>query len=133
MAETRGRRPTYTDYKDLRKKVDEYFDKCAEVDEFPDEKGMLLHLRIFKDDVDALVDDSNENAYEFQRIFEIAKYRRESWLSRHMVADNKKANGCMNALKQEQNGGYADRSADRGKQQTLNIKIDGVGGWDAFK
>ena len=59
--------------------------------------------------------------------------RRTSWLSRHMVADNKKTNGCMNALKQEENGGYMDKPADNG-EKVLRIKVDGIGGgMNAFK
>jgi hypothetical protein len=118
--DTRGRRPEYSDYREFRKKVDEYFVQCEEDGVFPDEKGMFIHLNIFEEDLDALIDPENEYANEYLRILKLARYRRESWLSRNMVRDNKMANGCMNALKQEQNGGYTDRPA-AGKQQKVQI------------
>ena len=48
-----------------------------------------------------------------------------------MAADPKAANGCMNALKQEANGGYMDRAGGSG-EITLKVKSDGVGGMHAF-
>ena len=132
-AETRGRRPQWNDYKKFRTEVDRYFDICKETDEFPDYAGMLLHLQIDKETAAAMCADGAPDAAEFQRIFNIASMRRESWLARHMVADNKKANGCMNALKQEENGGYSDRKMDSG-EKTLRVKIDQIaGGMNAMK
>ena len=125
--ETRGRRPSWNDYKKFRLAVDEYFDKCRETDEFPDYAGMLLDLRIDKEEAKAMCADDAPDAEEFRRIFNIAAMRRESWLARHMVADNKKANGCMNALKQVENGGYQDKNIDKGERR-LTIKVDGIGG-----
>lgn len=131
--ETRGRRPTYNDYKDFSRRVDAYFDKCAETDEFPDYAGMLIELKIDKETAAAMCEEGNRDYEEFRRIFSNAKLRRESWLARHMVADNKKANGCMNALKQEENGGYSDRKMDSG-EKTLRVKIDQIaGGMNAMK
>lgn len=133
MAETRGRRPDWNDYKKLRKAVDEYHEACEAEDKFPDYDGLLLSLQIDREDVKAMIADDAPDAAEFQRIFTIAKMRRTSWLSRHMVADNKKTNGCMNALKQEENGGYMDKPADNG-EKVLRIKVDGIGGgMNAFK
>jgi hypothetical protein len=80
-----------------------------------------------------MCEEGNRDYEEFRRIFSNAKLRRESWLARHMVADNKKANGCMNALKQEENGGYSDRKMDSG-EKTLRVKIDQIaGGMNAMK
>lgn len=133
MAETRGRRPQWNDYKKLRLAVDEYHEKCEAEDKFPDYDGLLLSLQIDREDVKAMIADDAPDAAEFQRIFTIAKMRRTSWLSRHMVADNKKTNGCMNALKQEENGGYMDKPKDDG-EKVLRIKVDGIGGgMNAFK
>ena len=121
VGETRGRRPGYSDYRVFRTKVDEYFNKCEEEAVFPDEKGMFIHLGIFEEDLEPLIDpEITEDADEYLRVLKLARYRRESWLSRNMVRDNKMANGCMNALKQEQNGGYTDRPA-AGKQQKVQI------------
>lgn len=134
MAETRGRRPSWNNYKEFNKAVDAYFDKCAENDEYPDYAGMLISLKIYdKAEAQAMMADDAPDGEEFRRIFNSAKLRRESWLARHMVADNKKANGCMNALKQEENGGYSDRKVESG-EKTLKIKVDGIsGGMNAMK
>ena len=53
--------------------------------------------------------------------------RSNDWLENHMVTDGRCANGCMNALKQEKNGGYADRSAPEKKQKRFSIVMQGVG------
>lgn len=132
-AETRGRRPQWNDYKKFRQAVDEYFDKCAETDEFPDYAGMLLHLQIDKETAAAMCAEGAPDAAEFQRIFNRSSLQRESWLARHMVADNKKATGCMNALKQMENGGYQDKNIQK-SDSVLRVKVDGLkGGLDSMK
>jgi hypothetical protein len=132
-AETRGRRPQWNDYKKFRQAVDEYFDKCKGTDEFPDYAGMLLYLQIDKDTAAAMCADGAPDAAEFQRIYNFAAMRRESWLARHMVADNKKATGCMNALKQMENGGYQDKNIQK-SDSVLRIKVDGLkGGLESMK
>lgn len=131
MADFRGRRPEWNDYKKLQQKVEEYFKECAAIDEFPDYAGMLIYLQIDKDRARAMCEA--EDGDEFRRIFKTAELRRESWLARHMVADNKKATGCMNALKQMENGGYQDKNIQQG-DRTLKIKVEGIkGGMDAMK
>lgn len=131
MADFRGRRPEWNDYKKLQQKVEEYFNKCAATDEFPDYAGMLIYLQIDKERAKAM--QEAEDGEEFRRIFKTAELRRESWLARHMVADNKKATGCMNALKQMENGGYQDKNIQQG-DRTLKIKVEGIkGGMDAMK
>ena len=131
MADFRGRRPEWNDYKKLQQAVEKYFDECAATDDFPDYAGMLIYLQIDKERAKAMCEA--EDGEEFRRIFRTAELRRESWLARHMVSDNKKATGCMNALKQMENGGYQDKNAQQG-ERTLKIKVEGIkGGMDAMK
>ena len=132
IEETRGRRPSYNDYKVFRKKVDEYFADCDQKGIFPDEKGMYVFMDIFEEDLDPLLSSENKNASEYIRVLKRAQYRRESWLARNMVADNKKASGCMNALKQEQNGGYRDRAEANKTKRVQVIMPDGMT-MDLFK
>lgn len=127
-----GRRPTWGDPLALQQAIVAYFNDCEEHDIFPDYAGMLLKLQMQPEDALALQDEENDNYAEYRRIFNNAKLGRESWLSRHMVADNKKAAGCMNALKQEQNGGYLDRPTGKEKQSII-VRMEGAGGIDAFK
>ena len=50
-----------------------------------------------------------------------------------MTSDNKRAQGCLNALKQPQNGGYIDRPQDNGGEIKVTLNLGGVGGESAFK
>lgn len=133
VGETRGRRPTFTDYKDLAREVEAYFTKCDEDGVFPDEAGMYVYLKIFKEDLEPMLDPDNPDAQEYERILKRAKYRRESWLSRNMVQDNKMANGCFNMLKQEANGGYSDRGVQDKTEKKLKIVFPSGIGVEAFQ
>lgn len=130
--ETRGRRPTYNEPKNFAAKVDEYFRDCDEKGIFPDEKGMYVFMDIFEEEIDSLVSSDNKNADKYLRVLKRAQYRRESWLARNMVADNKMSSGCMNALKQEQNGGYRDR-AEASKTKKVQIILPDGASMDMFK
>lgn len=130
--ETRGRRPLWNDYKDFRKAVDEYFEICKKEGVLPDYAGMLLHCQIDREIAQQMQTDWPD-VEEFRRIFGIAKLRRESWIARRMAVDNKAANGCMNLLKQEENGGYIDRPSKASEKKVV-VDISGIkGGWDSFK
>ena len=131
--ETRGRKPKYVSAERLRAAVAAYFNDCAKKGVFPDFAGMCISLKVSKKTLEKYCDpDLNPQAEEFQDVLEEAANRRESILVREMVKDNKKAQGCLNALKQKANGGYTDKPVDSG-EKTLNIRLVGVGGWDAFK
>lgn len=133
IGENRGRRPQYNDVKDFSKAVDDYFAECDNLGVFPDEKGMYVSMKIFEEDLEPLLDPENPDAPEYARVLKRAKYRRESWLSRNMVADNKMANGCFNALKQEANGGYADRGVQDKTEKKLKILFPSGIGVEAFQ
>ena len=130
--DNRGRRPTYNDPKTFNSKVDEYFKDCDEKGIFPDEKGMFVFMDIFEEEIDALISPENKNADKYLRVLKRAQYRRESWLARNMVANNKISAGCMNALKQEQNGGYRDRASENKTKRVQVIMPDGMS-MDLFK
>lgn len=131
IRETRGGRPQYNDYRKFRKAVDDYFAYCAELDEFPDEKGMYIYIDFFEDDIAKLL-DGNPKADEYLRILKLAQYRRESWAVRHMAKGDKASYGYMNILKQEQNGGYTDRPVVDKKQRIEIVLPDGAT-MDMFK
>jgi uncharacterized protein (UPF0335 family) len=127
----RGPRPEYNQPKLLRAAVEQYFEDCAEENVFPDFAGMKQALQLRDSDIERLTEEKNPRAQDYRDIFDEARDRRESWLVRKMASDPKMANGCMNALKQEKNGGYMDR-AGNGGEVTLKIKTEGVGGMHAF-
>jgi hypothetical protein len=131
--ETRGRKPKYETPEKLRDAIYKYMNDCEAKDVFPDYAGMCLALKISKKTLDKYCDpEQNENAEGFNDVLDEAAAMRESYLVRIMVTDNKRAQGCLNALKQKENGGYTDRPAES-QEKTLKVQILGVGGWDAFK
>ena len=133
--ERRGAKPTRSTYDTptkLQSAIDKYFDLVLRKDVLPDEAGMLLYLGLRKRDFDYYCSDENPDHERYIDILEEAQLRRESYLSRVMSSDNKRAQGCMNALKQEKNGGYGDKP-DKGAKK-LEIVVSGIpGGTDAFK
>ena len=107
---------------DLRAAVDEYFAETEGKGEFPDYAGMLIYLGIGDKTAKRYCADNEDYA----EIFEETKLRRESFLVRRMTKDNKLAQGCLNALKQEANGGYTDKPVDNGERK-LVIEMRGIG------
>ena len=113
---------TYT-VEDFEKKIKFYFHDCEDTrNVFPDEAGMLNFLDIEDEEYEEL-----KQTEGYDKIIRWAKRRRTSWLERQMVVNNRAANGCMNALKQEKNGGYSDRPVER-KDRKLIVKLDMGGG-----
>lgn len=108
--------------RELRKGIDEYFDERTARGRFPTEAGMLLALGLSEERYAAL-----RRERIFAREFERARLARMDWLENQMVTEGGKASGCMNALKQEKNGGYADRAAAGLREQKLVIELKGVG------
>ena len=108
--------------RELRKGIDEYFDERTARGRFPTEAGMLLALGLSEERYAAL-----RRERILAREFERARLARMDWLENQMVTEGGKASGCMNALKQEKNGGYADRAAAGSREQKLVIELKGVG------
>lgn len=129
----KGPRPSYSDPRKLKLKMQEYFE--SRNGGFPSYTGMLLYLQLTEKEVDELRSEGNKNHEKNCELFEWTRKVRETWLVDRMTSspDAKTVTACMNLLKQEINGGYVDKAgADKGKVD-LNIKIDGVGGWGAFE
>ena len=107
----------------LRAAIDNYFSMNEAKGEFPDYAGMLVYLGNAEDEEVACLCEANP---EIRKQFAYAKKRRESFLIRRMTRDNKLANGCMNALKQPINGGYSDKSKEKGDRKLI-IDFRGIG------
>lgn len=123
-----GPKKMYTP-EELQAKVDEFFDKCERDCTPPLLPQMLLYLGIRSRNtvINWCKDDP-----AYQEVFDYAQLHREGYLLGRMVSDNKLAQGCLNALKQAENGGYLDRPADSGESK-VTINLVGVGGADAAK
>ena len=117
-------RPVEKGAPEIKAGIDEYFALCEERGEFPDEAGMWVHLEILPRDIPRYSAKDG-----VQVLLDVAKMRRESCASRRMFKEPKVAQGCMNLLKQEKNGGYDDRSnsGTANAERKLTIKMDGVG------
>lgn len=122
-------RPNDPTVAELEASIDEYFAHCDETGRFPTESGMFLYLGFFGKRLDDYLKKP-----KYQTTWQKAKLRRMDWLENQMVTSTKNSQGCMNALKQEKNGGYIDRSSanvNSGKAKELKINLTGVGGKEA--
>lgn len=112
----------YATADELRAKVSEYFEINVRRNEFPDYAGMKIYIGLKSE---STIKEYCKDA-DFADVFEEAKLRRESFLVRRMTRDNKLAQGCLNALKQESNGGYTDRPVEN-TERKLVIELKGIG------
>lgn len=137
----RGRKRKIETVESFREAVMKYHKECEAANGgegiFPDLAGLRLYLKkisgITKADLKAMSEGDSEFAQGIRDILEEAQDMRESWLARKMTSDNKRAIGCLNALKQPDNGGYLDKAIDTG-ERTLTINVAGIkGGAKAFK
>ena len=117
----------YKSPEELRGKMEEYFRDMEAQDEFPDEAGMRLALNCGHEVWQAYQEDE-----AYRKVMDWAVDMRESWLSRALLRNPRNAQAYLNALKQPKNGGWVDRKTDSG-DRTLRLKIDGVGGEEAFR
>lgn len=130
----RGPKPLYDSPEALRKGVNEYFAEMEAKGEFPDLAGMRIYLGMSESTMKKYQEEGHENCEEFRAIFNEAKDRRESFLVRIMTKDNKRAQGCLNALKQPANGGYIDKPQEQGGKMEITLKVAGLkGGLDSLK
>ena len=123
----------------MKRQIDRYFDMRLEKGEFPTFAGMLKYIGISKRTYYRYIDTETEEGdlpldlrQGYRKVFEEAQLRREDWLECRMVTEPKAANGCMNSLKQPQNGGFKDRF-EGNIDATLTVITQGVGGEKAFK
>ena len=106
---------------EMRGEIDRYFAQRRAEGRFPTEAGMLLALELSEEEYKKL-----SEARLFKKEFDRARLARNDWLENQMVTESGRASGCMNALKQEKNGGYADK-AGAGSEKRLVIRLEGVG------
>ena len=129
----------YDTPEDMKRQVDRYFEDRKTKGEFPTFAGMLKYIGISKRTYYRYInieEDDPDMPFElrngYRSVFEDAQLRREDWLENRMVTEPKAANGCMNSLKQPQNGGFKDR-IEQDINASLTVNVQGVGGEGAFK
>ena len=114
-------RPKKETAQQLRERIERYFSLREAEGRFPTEAGMLLELGMSEAEYAERMEDGR-----YRPELERARRRRMDWLENQMVTESGRATGCMNALKQENNGGYADK-AGAGAEKRLVIRLEGVG------
>ena len=117
----------YKSADELKEKMQEYFTDCDVDGVFPDEAGMRIYLDLGHESYRSYMDDK-----DYEKVFDWAMDMRESWAARRLAAEPRSAQAFLNILKQTSNGGWVDRKTDKG-DNTLSLKIAGVGGEEAFK
>lgn len=132
-------RPFKTPTAVLQRCVDDYFDLAVGDGEFPSEAGLILYMiknyhgERYADRGDILFGQADYEKLwldkDYKPVLEMAKLRRKDWLERKMCSEPRAANGCLNALRQEENGSYKDRGggASADKPRKLTIHMEGVG------
>lgn len=111
---------------EIKARIQAYIDECDATGRFPTESGMMLYLNLVGERQARYLAKK-----EYADIWEWAKLKRIDWLENQMVTNPRCAQGCMNALKQEKNGGYVDRTQTDAKNKSLTVKLTGVGGKEA--
>lgn len=107
----------------LEKEIEKYHEFCKESESFPSEAGLIYFLEITESDYELMLQSDN-----LLPVLERERLWRVAWLENKMVTDPRCSTGCMNALRQEHNGGYRDRnSGAAGKNKKLIIELKGVG------
>ena len=129
----------YDTPEDMKRQVDRYFAEREAKGEFATFAGMLKYIGISKRTYYRYInieEDDPDLPFELRKgyraVFEEAQLRREDFLEKTMVSEPKLANGCMNSLKQPQNGGFKER-IEQDVNATLTVNVAGVGGEGAFK
>ena len=124
---------------DMKRNVERYFAEREAKDEFATFAGMLKFLGISKRTYYRYLEEDNgdesmsmEDRRAYRKIFEEAELRREDYLEKKMVSEPRLANGCMNSLKQPQNGGFKDKIEGE-IDARITVVTSGVGGENAFK
>ena len=94
---------------------------------FPDEAGMRIHLNLSHESYKSYLEDP-----AFEKVFNWAQDRRESWAARRLASEPRAAQAYLNILKQAGNGGWVDRKTEK-NDSVLSVRIADVGGEEAFQ
>ena len=123
LAQTMKEHPTWSNHRSSYERIAA---KLRSEGVFPDEAGMRMYLGLTHEMYKAYKDDRT-----FEAVFNWAQDMRESWAARRLAAEPRAAQAYLNILKQSSNGGWVDRKAEKA-DNTLHVKIAGVGGEEAF-
>ncbi|NLC72399.1 MAG: hypothetical protein GX684_01295 [Ruminococcaceae bacterium] len=120
--DNKNKRPKIS-LKKLQDTVSGYFALCEEKGRFPTESGLILALGLRAFEYAELKADKNSKA---AAILERAELMRCDWLENRMVTEKGSGTGCLNALKQPSNGGWAEKTSES-RDRALTIIMSGIG------
>jgi hypothetical protein len=113
-------------FKEMQRRVNEYFTLCEEQNLFPDEAGLILHLGISEEMYEAYRTRDRRRFIPFRLCLENAQLRRESILVRGIFSSDKKsAAGKIFLARQPENGGLSEQelTAKPDNKQALEVKF----------
>jgi hypothetical protein len=131
MAKTRK----VTDQEQLEFYINEVIKRCESEHMKPSDYNLCKFLSISQSTLDRYYRGGKEaKTYEgFDDVLKTLISYREHYYSSMLDQKGTNVAGAIIQLKQPKNGGYTDVPAISSGGATLTLKIDGVGGLDAFK
>ena len=118
---------------DLERHVNNFAKWCNETGEIPSDYNLCKFLSVSTSTLDRY--KRGEGAYTgYDAPLKTLRQYREHRLLTMLEGDPKRAAAAIFQLKQPHNGGYVESSVGTGDQgATITLKIEGVGGAEAFK
>lgn len=121
----------------LDKYIDEFISICQKEDKVPSDYELLQFLNISPATMERFQRGGKEEGdtyYGYDAPFKKLRLYREHRLLKQLEASKGNNTAAIFQLKQAKNGGYTDNPITTGDQgATLTIKVEGVGGLEAFK
>lgn len=124
----------------LEKHINDFIDKCEQNGEIPSDYALCKFLSVSPTTLECYI---NEGRTEEER--EKGTYKgysvpmkklihyREHRLLRMLEASRGNHSGAIFQLKQKKNGGYTDAPVQQESNASITLKIEGVGGVEAFQ
>ena len=107
--------------------IDGYFRQCESEERFPDEAGLILHLRLSVADYDRRKGNTDGKSREYARLLEEARLKRESIIARELYSSGAKGTtGKIFLAKQAKNSGMSETAAEEGKL-IIEVRMSGSG------
>lgn len=119
----------------LDKFITEFIDKCRATGMIPSDYELCRFLQISPSTLDAYWRDGEEGSTYHGYSIPLKKLQqfREHRLLDMLEREPKSSTAAIFQLKQIKNGGYTDSPLNAGEGATITLKIQGVGGAEAFK
>ena len=115
---------------EFKRRIDEYFDECADANAFPDEAGLLLALDLTREQHERLL-AGNAKSNGKLRALQDARLRRESLLTRELFATEKAATAKIFLARQPFAGAMSEKPREQTETTSFEVRL--VGEKNAFE